>query len=221
MSYPNTPLSTLLPYVLPHVPGCPDPVAEFELRMAAIEFCERTRCWRHMVQVEIASNNRTIIAPSFSQIHEFEEATHNGLKLTPSLWTEGDPDELSGQVREGLPQFITQFAPGQVSIRPFRAGTLRVSAFLKPCHGNAFGYDIEDPLRDAYNTIPAFMRDQYADALAKGALARLHGLPEERFTDPNRSAEARAYFNLACDSAFAANLKGQQRAPIRTKTNWM
>ena len=222
MAYANTPLSDFLPYVLPHVPGCPEPVAEFQLRLAAIEFCERTRCWRHTVQVEVSQNNRTASAPAFSTIHEFEAATFNGSPLIPTSWTESEPTELTGQdAPTGMPKFITQISPGLVSIMPLRAGTLRLSLFLKPSNGNAFGIDPADPFRDANNVVPAFMLAQHADALAQGALSRLHELPNEAFTNPQKADLCRMRFNRACDTAHAASLKGQQRAPLRTKTHWM
>ena len=46
-------LTKFLPMVLPHVPECPHGVATFNLRLAAIEFCERTLCWRHLAKVTI------------------------------------------------------------------------------------------------------------------------------------------------------------------------
>ncbi|HEV6963891.1 MAG TPA: hypothetical protein VK305_00655, partial [Roseateles sp.] len=40
------PWSTWLPDVRPHVAGCPDLLAEHELRRAAQEFFRRSRAWR-------------------------------------------------------------------------------------------------------------------------------------------------------------------------------
>jgi hypothetical protein len=42
-----------LPLILPFAPGVPNMVAEFHTRMAAIEYCERTRCWRHIISIEM------------------------------------------------------------------------------------------------------------------------------------------------------------------------
>lgn len=38
-------LSAFLPFVLPHANGCPNMIAQFYVRQAAIEFCRRTLCW--------------------------------------------------------------------------------------------------------------------------------------------------------------------------------
>lgn len=221
MSAPNTPLSAFLPYVLPYVATCPDPVAEFQLRMAAIEFCERTRCWRHIISVAVAANNQTIAAPTYSTIHEIEEATFNGKPLNPTQYTATDPNELTGLTATGDPVNITQIESGVVALYPFKTGTLRLSAFLKPMHGSAFGLNPLDPLSDAYNVVPEFLLRQHAETIARGALARIYGLPNEQFSNPNNALFYAKMFDEACGRNFASNLKGQQRAPIRTKAQWM
>ena len=61
---PTVQLSQFLHMVLPYAPGLPVMTAEHELRLAAIEFCERTRCWRHMIEVEFDDENaQAAIAP--------------------------------------------------------------------------------------------------------------------------------------------------------------
>lgn len=221
MATPDTPLSLFLPYVLPHAMKVPEPVAEFNLRLAAIEFCERTRCWRHAVSVAVSSNNQTLVAPAFTTIHQFEEATHDGRLLIPTQYTSLPPEVLSGELATGLPTWISQTEPGQVTIHPYLEGTLRLTVFLKPRHGTQFGADATNPLRDALNIVPAFMLSQHAEALACGALARILAIPGKPWSDPQRAMYHKAEFDKACDGSFSSNMTGQQRAPLRTKGQYM
>lgn len=218
---PTQRLDALLPLIIPYVTSCPEPYALFQLRQAAIEFCERTKCWRHIVTVGIAANHTATVAPDFSTIHEFEEAWLGEVKLTPTQFTDAQPDELSGQSIGDRARYITQIAPGEVAVYPFEAGTLKISCFLKPRQGQQFGTDAADPMFDAYNVIPAFLFDQHAIDLSNGALARIMLTPNEPFSDPARAAFHEAAFNSACASSFSSSIRGQQNAPVRVKPNWM
>jgi hypothetical protein len=217
----TTSVSQLMPYILPQVPTVPLPYAEFQARLAVIEFCERTRCWRQVFKKTISSQNGCDLATINSTIHEFEEATLNGNVLTPTQFTDVDPDELTGETNTGTAKYITQIKPGTVSVYPFEAGVLRVSCFLKPRHGQAIGLDEEDPLADAYNVLPEFMVTQYAEKLAHGALWRIMSTNKQDFTDPQMAGVHKAAFDDACNKHFASNMRGQQRAPIRVKPRWM
>lgn len=221
MAAPDTPLSLFLPYVLPHAAKVPEPVAEFNLRMAAIEFCERTRCWRLAISVPVSSNNQTIVAPAFTTIHQFEEVTHDGRLLIPTQYTSLPPEVLSGELQEGQPAWISQTEPGQVTIFPYLAGTLRMTVFLKPQHGTQFGADPVNPLRDALNVVPAFMLTQNAETLAAGALQRILAMPGKPWSDPGRAMYFKDEFDKGCGASFASNITGQQRAPIRTRGYYM
>lgn len=214
-------ISELLPYILPKAPTVPLPYAEFQARLAVIEFCERTRCWRQILKTNLTTNGSAMIAPINATIHEFEEVTLNGNILTPTQFTEMDPDELTGEESAGPAKYIAQVTPGHVSVYPFETGTLRVSCFLKPQHGQSVGTDATSPLSDAYNVLPKFMVTQYASALADGALYRIMSTNKQDFTDFEMAAVHKAAFDEACNKHFGSNLRGQQRAPVRVKPRWM
>lgn len=218
---PMAQISDLMPYILPHVPAAPTIWAEFQTRLAVVEFCERTRCWRQIMVKNIPVSGRVMIAPHGATIHEFEEATLDGCDLTPSQFTATDPDEITGDETQGQAKYITQINPGEISVIPASSGKLRVSCFLKPRHGQAIGYDPENPLDDVNNVLPQFMVTQYAEALACGALYRIMATPKQDFTDLKMAGEHKANFEEACNRHFASNMRGQQRAPMRVKARWM
>lgn len=217
----TAPISDLLPYILPRAPTVPTPFAEFQARLAAIEFCERTRCWRQIINATVDATGRACITPISATIHEFEEATLDGVSLAPTQFTETEPEQLTGVSQAGQAKYITQINPGEILVYPIQSGKLRVSCFLKPRHGQSIGTDAANPLNDEYNVIPEFMVTQYASAIADGALSRIMSTPKQDFTDLSLAAFHRNEFDTACNRHFGANMRGQQRAPKRVKARWM
>ena len=217
----TTRIADLLPYILPKVPTAPLPFVEFQARLAAIEFCERTRCWRHIITAQVTAQNRTVTAPPYATIHEFEEVTLDGRELQPTQFIDADPQELMGPQESNQACYVAQINPGQVAVYPFQAGTLRISCFLKPRHGQNIGNDFEDPLNYSFNVLPAFMVTQFASALAAGALARILETERADFFSTQMAAKYRAELEDACNGHFSKNMRGQQRAPMRVKPRWM
>ena len=220
----HTPLTTmadLLPYIAPHVSSAPDFLIMFQTRLAVIEFCERTRCWRQIKQCNTSSNGRARITPYGATIHEIEEAYLGQTKLEPTQFTDTDPDDLTGLTTSGPAKYITQINPGEVMVFPKEQGALRISCFLKPVQGVSIGGNVADPLEDANNVLPEFMVAQYAEKLAHGAMYRIMSIPKQDFTDLQMAAVHKAAFEDACNGNFNSNVRGQQRAPLRVKARFI
>ena len=81
-------LRDFLPLVIPNAIGVPDMVATFNLRLAAIEFCERTNCWRHIVSQTLTVNDPGIAVPGYATIHKIENASFGDIDLTPIAYTD-------------------------------------------------------------------------------------------------------------------------------------
>ncbi|MDP1636132.1 MAG: hypothetical protein Q8L69_15805 [Gallionellaceae bacterium] len=219
---PNTPLKAFLPRVLLYTPGCTDLMAIAPLKDAAIEFCERTKCWRTITSPTLASNGQALVTPSTATIHLIEEATWNGLNLEPVQFTDISPDELTGNTNQSPPGYITQIEPGKVQVYPFQSGgTLRVSAFLKPRADAVYNTDAANPFDDANAVVPDFLFMQDAESIAFGAIARIMAVPEHRFSNDQKSLYYRQMFDAACNHRFSRHMRGQQRAPMRVKASWM
>lgn len=217
----TTRIGAFLPFVLPHLTAAPRPLVELSLRQAAIEFCERTSAWRHIISAAVTEQKAAPVAPTYSAIHAIESATLNGLPLAPITHTEVLTDDLSGVPDLGPPRYITQSTPNEVEIYPFAPGTLRLSVILKPRAGQLFGTDAADPLHDAYNVVPDFLLTQHGETIAYGALARMFIIPGEAWTDADRANFYRVEFEKRTKASQPVSIKGQQRAPIRTKPVWM
>lgn len=238
-----------LPLIMPYCRSCPDYLAEQMVRLAAIDFSERSRAWRHIISVQVGDGEPEMIltgtlngkevdllfvvspdeytatagsvpadlpldTPPLTAIHEFEYAELNGRPLDPIQFS------TMNASRRGAARYITQIAPGVVTLVPFEAGVLEMSVFLKPAGNVQYGTDAATPLFDRYNVVPDFYLSMHGQALAAGALARILSIPDEPWTDKQEAMKYGAMFSEKLDSAFRANMRGQQRAPIRTKPRW-
>lgn len=213
----TTHLSKFLPMVLPHAPECPHSVATFNLRLAAIEFCERTRCWRHITTLNMESGKRALCAPPYAAIHQIERAVFEGDKhLEPIQFS--DVDEASFEPDEqGDPRYITQAAYNAIRILPFRTGKLELSMFLKPVNGTDMQEDASGMTVDAYDVVPDFIYKMHAESIAAGALSRLLAQPNKPWTNLQVSMLWGGKAQEAMDKHFSVNMTGQHRAPRRTR----
>lgn len=214
-------LRQFLPLVLPVAPECPEPVATFNLRLSAIEFCERTRCWRHVTTQTLTQNDSVVVAPDYATIHLFEQARMGGLELTPIAYTDLTQSELTA---EGAPRHVTQVGDNRVSVIPYQDGDLTLSLFLKPRFGQDFTNSGDTPvpglMQDYFDQVPDFLLHQHGETIAEGALARIFDQPAASYHNPARAQGHRARFNERAVHNFSQHLRGQQRSPVRTKTAW-
>jgi hypothetical protein len=212
-------LTKFLPMVLPHAPECPHAMATFNLRLAAIEFCERTLCWRHMTAVNINRDGKALTAPPYAAIHRIESATFNGeTKLEPLQYSDVD-EKTFEDTADTPPRYITQAEYNTVRILPFQEGALSLSLFLKPVNGSEMEQDDKGIVVDAYDAVPEFIYTMHAEAIAAGALARLLVQPSKPWTNPQAGILYGQRFNALMDQHFSVSLTGQQRARRRTKYN--
>lgn len=155
-----------------------------------------------------------LAAPNLAVIHEIEFAEMNGEPLTPIQFS------TITSHGEGSARYITQVAPNALTVYPFQEGKLTVSMFLKPAGDSRFGADPSAPMADAFNVVPDFFVTMHGQALVYGALSKIFALPREPWTDDRKAAEHELRFREKLDGSFRQNLRGQQRAPIRTKPSW-
>lgn len=211
-------LARILPLIAPYAPGVSELAASYNARLAAIELCEKTLCWRQIVTVEMTEDGQEIGLPDGVAIHQFETARHGELPLTPMQFS--DVDERAAAASYGAPpQFITQASYNTVRLIPFMEGTLSLSVFVKPITENAYGLNAAGEIEDTYDRVPDWMIQQHAETLAAGALARLLIQPDRPYTNADLGMFYAQKFREAADTHFSVNLTGQHRARRRTRFN--
>lgn len=204
-----------LPFVLPYAPSCPEPLAIQYLRQAAIDFCQRTRFWRYVDEFDVAGDtSEIIVAPGQSSLFEIEKAWFkptggdHWVELRRLPYAQIDQtllDETTDTYT--VPNVISQIDYNTVTLVPRATGTLRISMFLSPSY--------------EASSCPENLYSNFASTIADGALSEILMIPEQPYTNPNIAALKAGMFNAECDKNFALNVRGQQRAPARTKSSFM
>lgn len=201
----------LLPDVLMHAPAAPEPMALRMICDAAREFCRRTRLWRDRDEFTLSSGDyERVCGCENADVIEIEWAELAGITLEPVTgewldeecpgWTEDT--EIQQQAK-----WVTQLYPNTIRCVPRSAGLLKLRLVLEPSR--------------AAPTLPSFLVDQHGALIGKGAAAMLLGLSGQPFSNPSKGLELRADFEAGLNRAHITASKGQQRAPLRTRGQYM
>jgi len=200
-----------LPHIMPFVPGCPEPTAIHWLRQATIEFCERTRMWRCDDEFPVTPAECDVVcAPAGAQLLEIEHATFNDFPIDPASIDELDrdyPQWRSDTASCSQPSCFTQIAPDTVRVVPAATGTLKLYTILMPAQDG--------------EQVPDWFYDKYAKLLAAGALKDIMMLPGEPFYNPQQAAVNSATFYSVLDTKASTRIRGQQRAAVRTRAQYL
>lgn len=231
-------LRVLLPLVMPFAPRVPELVALFNLRLAAIELCERARVWRHMTEMSVTENHFEITdIPPYGQVHEVERARMSGalVDLIPLASNDAALERYQGYLlsddmdfsaandapTEASPVYFSQSKPGCFSLIPFATGAVVMSLWLKP-HLDKHSYATSPAglIEDSYDRVPGYLTNLYGQVVADGALGRLLMHTTAEYANPDLAMSKMAAAERGIVSAISKSFSGQQRAPARTKTLW-
>lgn len=155
------------PYVLPYVIGCPEPTLEIQAKLAAMDFCEKTKCWvktlepaqtygQHLLEVDASYEKARIVDIELVQVDGVE-------------WPIVDPAVGIRRAQANDGRAFCFPATGGVMIYPLQPnGTnVVVTASLVP-------------------TMAATSLDtllyEHIDSIAHGTIARIMRIPNQPFT---------------------------------------
>jgi len=203
-----TDLDDFLPYIMPYAPGCSEPMARQALITAAKEFCQRTRLWRSEDSFALSQDCNIVCAPDGANLYEIEYASLDGRALEPIGYAELNREHPEWRTTEGLGKWISQVEHDSVVVAPaVSTGTLRLNLILAPA--------------DDAEQLPDFLAKHYRQIISWGALREILLVPNQSFTNADGAALYGARFEQKVDSLFDRNIKGQQRAPARTRAQFM
>ena len=211
-------LELFLPYLLPQLPGCPEPLALQQLALAARDFCHDT----HVIQVVTGPEavvadepTYTLTLPSQSELVQIERAWYGNrlLSLIPSIDI-GSPLAYAGQVgtttRESgspLAAYTTNTTSISLDPPPDTSASLMLTVrfSVKPIVGAT---SVDDRLFDSW-----------LDGVLNGALYRLCMLPAQPFSNPTLAVAAlnlsRYYVSRARAEARVGRIQGDTRVQMR------
>ena len=215
------PLRTLVPLISPKCPDAPLPLVLACARLAAHDFCKRTKLWREIVTATLVSGP-VKPAPANTVIVGIERAVMvaDKINLDPIAFADLPLADFDDTTDSRPPKNVYQANPNEVSVYPFQAGDVRLSLWVAPETGPRFGVSGASTQQDNQNQIPDFLFANHADCLAHGALAQILATPNEKFSDGAMAAVCRAEFERGIDSAIGEGFAGQQRARPRVKPHF-
>ena len=200
-------LKDFFPRLIPHVLGCPEPLAQQALLDAAIAFCDQSlvvTTTLDPITVPVGIANVELDTPTSTTVSQVLNCwfDHQLLHAAPYAQAtglylpDGAPREYFGERVDEVFNLHLLPAPDKV----VRNG-LVVRVALRPTRTATQVHDI--------------LFDRFADAIVYGAAARLMAISDQPFTD---DAKSLAYERMARSRAVAARadmLQGQVQSSMR------
>jgi len=209
------PWSDWFPDLAPHVPGCPMPLMEHELRRAAQSFFTRTRAWRvDFGPVAVPALTSSVNVTPFDanqRLVDVEALWFDGVLIAPVT-----PETLDGTApgdwrqHSGVVRHYWETMPGNVGLypRPVAAATTGVTARLA----------VEPS--DIASGLPADIATRFFDAISLGARARLMLYPGKPWTNVNLAEAYGKAFGEMGDVTHTRSAQGGVRARSRPRVQW-
>ena len=192
-------------YVLPEVHGCPKGIAKTAIRDAVIEFCDKSLIWT-------APSTTTDIIAGYSR-YAFDSRADDAIPATVTFVAiEDSPLHIISQKElESLNndwRNITSSTPTKCFMDT--ANTLRLVG--TPTEDIDDGLYVEVALKPSRTSTqcPDFILENWAEAIAHGALARLKAMVGRVWADSNLVAFHRSEFRAGVSRAKSAAQKSRQ-----------
>lgn len=193
------------PYVLPYVIGCPQPTMELHAKMAAIEFCRRTKGWVTPLEAFQTSGQLLLElddVPERARIVEVEFVQVAGLEwpildaITGARRAQADDGRaFCYPVTEGLMIYPQQAAGVEVLVRASLIPTLQATTLATPLQ-------------------------EHIDAIAAGAIASLMRIPGQAFSSAS-SGEFEALFRERIKAESSRLARGNITATVRALPSFL
>ena len=185
---------SLLPEILPMVPGCPDSLVENSIRSAVIELCERAEVYQQELDPITTVKNiyeYDLEPPSGTAVDKILWVTHQGKDLEPTTTTLLEQRLPDWRNENNVPLYFIQQNSSVFHLAPVPSttivGSTIVRAVLKPTYTST-GCD-NDVMND------------YRDTIINGTLFRLLRMPSKDWTDLAAAGVYGQLFNSGVDMA--------------------
>lgn len=202
-------------YILPFMSNPPLPAVDDALRDSAIEFCDRTRVLNEVTErlpvsagtgdIDIDSPDSELVIAQVISVY-----TPTG-KLTP---------KTKRELEEIFPTGWPFASVDSAELLKYWLSTVRSTIRLVPYPtfsapeiiAAAVAYK---PSREAAS-LPDELYEHYAEAIAAGAMARLHAHPHASYADAARIAAYRGLYDSAIYMTVDEHLSGVGKPQLRT-----
>lgn len=204
-----------MPDLLPHVPGCPQVLAEHELLRAAQAFFQQATAWRvDEAPVAVAAGTAEVsVAPSDAgmELVRVDALWYDGEKLDPIAPKTLDAQYASDwQTHEGTPTSYFQVVPGVVRLYPIPIAAsvtgLKRRLIVAPS--------------DTATGLPDDLAQKYRDEIQVGAKSRLMLYPNKPWTNDGLAAVYGQAFSILVAQASVAAARAYVQARIPSRPRW-
>lgn len=189
----------------PMMIDCPYPIAEQALRFAAIEFCERTRCYANTQEKTVTGGAKSVLLSPGDDalISEITLVEWNGKEIDPI--TKEIADQIKLRAATGVPEGFYRSNPETLVLAPLpeASGTLNVELLLTPTR--------------TATSIPRFLYDFHWDAIESGAKARLMESPNRPWSNAQLALFHKQQFETLVGTYSIRADKDGTRRPLRVK----
>lgn len=204
-------LEALLPYLLPDVPGVPDITALQALRLASIEFCEKTHTW----------NETQDPIPLEDNVNEYDLEVEQGARINTVMNVWLRDRQIDPKTMEELAMILPDWQTAKNS-RPsyYNAaadiGVLRVYPIpLEPTESIRVRVSYVPTLTSS--TVPDIVVNRYIDELIHGAKHRLMVAPGKGWSNGELALYHKTKFDEGVQSAKIDVLHNYVQGSIRAK----
>jgi len=210
-------LSQFFPYVVPYVPGCPDPVVEQAIRSVCIDFSNRTHLVQTLTPQDVVLNQQdySITIPTDQVLSKVTGVYYEDVWLPPSSIEAVRSGVIlrgsvgSAVVQTGKPKTYFQKTPNgaTISLYPIPAEAITLGLAIRA----AFA-----PSRTA-TVIPDYLYQYWLEEISAGVVARLCAMPGQPYSNPGIAGEMRVTYNNAVRDAGIEARTGQVAAASRVQ----
>lgn len=193
---------TFFPYLMPLVPGCPEPTAKVNLRLAAQRFCELTLAWR-------AQMDPIYTAVDIDEYDLSLDTTAELVRIEKAMLGDREIHVLTPNQEVSRHQpYIATGDRKTVIVNPVPTVNdvlLNITATLKPSNSSP---GVED-----------FLYDQFVNVIAMGAAGLLKQHPAKTYSAAN-GLDVWAEFESRCNRIKLAKWRGYGRNTPRVRPNF-
>ena len=188
-------------WVLPSVPGCPNPTLDLHIRQSAIDFCRRTLCWVRTLD-PVEANGMDIRfdldLPNQTQAVKLMAVAVNGMQY------------LLVDTQRGL-QLVRQGSGADFS---FTQDKLTLD--VHPLRARGDSVEVDMALAPSFNasSIETDVASPYLQEIAQGALATLQTIAGVAWSDPGLAGINKALFNQRVATVAMHFARGQGAARV-------
>jgi len=210
-------ISDFHPYIMPAVQGCPVQLVNTALRGAINDFCERTHMWRYSfvsTNLVAGQSEYTFTSPAGTVI---AKPVYVAVNKTPVVATNiEDLDTLYSGWRE------SSASQPNMYYMDYNSHLVLVPA---PAEAITAGLDLDVALKMDITSAdcPDWLFQNWAEAIAHGALMRLHAMPGKAWADPQTVAYHKAKFREGITYAKSRTMKSfsRQGKTVQPRTFWL